>query len=233
MDIDIAATKLAGDGASVKLIGVPDVCPRCHRSIHPKLFSCAILDTRGFCQAVYRCTHQKCQELFIANYSSLGRSSGGRAEYSLGDLAPIAARPADFPPTIPATSPTFVEIYNQSIEAEGAGLDQLVGIGLRKALEFLIKDYCVIEAPDQEDAIRSSTLASCISKFVTDTNVKECAKRAVWLGNDETHYVRKWESKDIRDLKVLVKLTVNWIDNALLTKRYVAEMTAGNSPNGS
>jgi hypothetical protein len=54
--------------------------------------------------------------------------------------------------------------------------------------------------------------------------VKECAKRAAWLGNDETHYTRKWETKDVSDLKLLVKLTVNWIDNVLLTEKYIAEM---------
>lgn len=51
--------------------------------------------------------------------------------------------------------------------------------------------------------------------------------RAVWLGNDETHYVRKWEEKDVNDLKLLVRLTVNWIDNVLLTKKYIADMSAG------
>jgi hypothetical protein len=111
------------------------------------------------------------------------------------------------------------------MEAESAGFDQLVGIGLRKALEFLIKDYCAAENSSADAAIRSSTLASCISQFISDPNIKECAKRAVWLGNDETHYVRKWETKDINDLKLLVKLTVNWIDNVLLTKKYIADMS--------
>jgi hypothetical protein len=35
-------------------------------------------------------------------------------------------------------SPTFVEIYNQSLAAEAMRLSQLTGIGLRKALEFLV-----------------------------------------------------------------------------------------------
>ena len=56
--------------------------------------------------------------------------------------------------------------------------------------------------------------------------MKECAKRAAWLGNDETHYTRKWEDKDVKDLKLLVHLTVNWIDNVLLTQKYISEMDA-------
>ena len=35
----------------------------------------------------------------------------------------------------------FLTIYNQSLSAEDNNLDQIAGIGYRKALEFLIKDY--------------------------------------------------------------------------------------------
>jgi hypothetical protein len=53
------------------------------------------------------------------------------------------------------------------------------------------------------------------------------AQRAVWLGNDETHYERRWEDKDIDDLKRLITLTVNWIHNDLLTEAVIADMPAG------
>lgn len=118
----------------------------------------------------------------------------------------------------------FVEIYNDARAAEGQGLAQLVGIGLRKAVEFLIKDFSVHQHPDQTDRIKSMMLGPCINEYVTDQNVKDCAKRAAWLGNDETHYIRKWEDKDITDLKLLVRLTTNWVDNVLLTQKYVADM---------
>ena len=178
-------------------------------------------------QAVFRCTHQRCQEIFIANYAFLNRSDGGRLVYGLRSVTPQRAQAAQFPETVAAVSSAFVLIYNQAVTAEAAGLDQVVGIGLRKALEFLIKDFAVAENPEKVTEIRATQLASCIGTYVQDTNVKECAKRAAWLGNDETHYVRKWEEKDVQDLKLLVKLTVNWIDNVLLTKKYIAEMGGG------
>lgn len=31
-------------------------------------------------------------------------------------------------------------------------------------------------------------------------------ERAAWLGNDETHYVRKWPEKDVKDLKSLNRI---------------------------
>lgn len=46
------------------------------------------------------------------------------------------------------------------------------------------------------------------------------AKGASWLGNDETHYVRKWKDKDISDLKKMIELTVYWISYELKTEEY-------------
>jgi hypothetical protein len=53
------------------------------------------------------------------------------------------------------------------------------------------------------------------------------AKRAAWLGNDETHYVRKWEDHDLEDLKSLIKVTGNWIEMEAITKKYIGDMPHG------
>jgi hypothetical protein len=223
--LDCQAHNLAGGSAQLRLNSVPDTCPRCQRSIHPKQISCAFLEERSLCQMVYRCTHQGCQELFIATYRNTNRSSSGRPEFGLIHVAPIAPHKCSFSSTIHELSPTFVEIYNQAISAESNNLDQLVGIGLRKALEFLIKDFSCSQNPDKEEEIRSTWLGTCISNYINDTNVKECAKRAAWLGNDETHYTRRWDDRDITDLKLLVQLTMNWIENVMLTQKYISEMS--------
>jgi len=161
--------------------------------------------------------------VFLGTYTFSG-SSEGRKLYHLRAVSPVAAKTTTFPEVIQSVSPTFTEIFGQAEHADAAELDQLVGIGLRKALEFLVKDFAVSEHPDNEQDIRAMMLGSCIEQYINDTNVKECAKRAAWLGNDETHYTRKWKSKDVSDLKLLVRLTVNWIENSLLTKKYISEM---------
>lgn len=227
MSMDVEAHNLAGSAQSVRLDTNPDACPVCHRSIHPRLITIAIQPENERCQAIFRCTHRGCQSLFIADYRLVGPMNIGRPSFLLTSVAPRTAKPIDSPQTVRELSPTFALISEQVESAEAAQLDQLVGIGLRKALEFLMKDFAVSQHPEKEDAIRKSLLASCIGEYVTDANVKECAKRAAWLGNDETHYTRKWESKDVKDLRTLVRLTVNWIDNVLLTKKYVEEMGSG------
>jgi hypothetical protein len=225
MYIDANAIDLQDGHTNVRLEGVPDICPRCHRNVHPKAKNSTILRERDLCQTIWRCTHQKCQELFIATYASTGRFTPDRKPiFDLTGTEPWSPRHVDFPKTVIEISPTFIEIYNQAIAAESQGLSQLVGIGLRKSLEFLIKDFACHEHPDEEQPIRAKLLGACIAEYVIDPNIKECARRAAWLGNDEAHYTRKWETRDVSDLKLLVRLTVNWIDNALLTKKYIAEM---------
>lgn len=52
------------------------------------------------------------------------------------------------------------------------------------------------------------------------------AKRAVWLGNDETHYVRIWTEHDVKSLKMLIDLTIHWIDADALSDQFELIMPA-------
>lgn len=215
-------TNLQGQSiGGITLPETPDYCPHCHRKIHPKLHISVHLETDvNTIQTIFQCTHQSCQQVFIASYSNFGVSE----PWMLFDVAPMTQQKIQFPESIEQLSPSFVQIYNQAIKAESIKLDQIVGIGIRKSFEFLIKDFAILENKHDEEAIKKLQLAECIKIYINDQNIKECAKRAVWLGNDETHYVRKWEERDISDLKILVKLTVNWIENHLLTLKYISEM---------
>ena len=76
----------------------------------------------------------------------------------------------------------------------------------------------------KKESIKKKFLINCIQDDVTDNRIKEVAKRAVWLGNDETHYNRKWADKDVSNLKQLIDLTIRWIENEVETKALLAEM---------
>jgi hypothetical protein len=121
-------------------------------------------------------------------------------------------------------SPSFVEIHGQANAAEYWRLDQIAGVGYRKALEFLVKDYCSKIDPTKAEAIKAKQLGQVIADHISDANIQECARRAAWLGNDETHYVRLWTEKDIGDLKSLINLTESWINSHLLTQKYLNDM---------
>lgn len=103
----------------------------------------------------------------------------------------------------------------------------ICGPGYRKSLEFLVKDYVIKSHQDKVEEIKRLPLGRCISDYVADEKVKQVAARAVWLGNDETHYLRKWEGKDLTDLKILINLTVHWIEMDELTQQALKDMPEG------
>jgi hypothetical protein len=88
----------------------------------------------------------------------------------------------------------------------------------------LAPDSCASRAVKE---IEEMPLMGCVKKYVTDGRVKLTAERAAWLGNDETHFVRKWEDKDLQDLKKLIQLTCYWIQSEQLTNAIVSEMPEG------
>jgi hypothetical protein len=121
-------------------------------------------------------------------------------------------------------SQNYGDMFTECLKAEASGLKQLAGVGYRKALEFLIKDYLISRRPQDRDAIENRPLASCIEAYVTDGNVRDVAKRAIWLANDETHYQRSWQDKDLRDLKAVLELVLRWIETEYLTEELLKTM---------
>jgi hypothetical protein len=225
MQRSLAARNSDGTQVARTVHGFPDECPRCHSKVVPSAFN-TVTTGEGGREAVeegFQCANNKCGRMFISVYRPGGHGQSPN-EFYFAKSIPLAPRPPVVSEFVAEVSPTFLETYSQALAAEGYGLTQLTGIGLRKALEFLVKDFSLREHPKEQEKIAKKTLASCINDYIADPNLKATAKRATWLGNDETHYIRKWEDKDISDLKVLIKLAVNWMENVLLTQKYVSEM---------
>jgi hypothetical protein len=102
------------------------------------------------------------------------------------------------------------------------------GIRLGKTFNESITEtssnFAVIYNESEKEKILKMQLGNCIKTYVTDERIKSVSKRAVWLGNDETHYIRKWETKNLQDLKKLIELTVHWIEMEKLTESFETEM---------
>ena len=148
-------------------------------------------------------------------------------QFTLSGCVPLTVETSKSDDTINKISPDFASVYREAEEAELRNLKLVCGPGYRKALEFLIKDYVIKLNRDRAEEIKKLILGKCISEFVKNEKVKEVAARAVWLGNDETHYLRKWEDKDLQDLKNLISLTVHWIAMEELTEATIKDMPKG------
>ena len=199
----------------------PDVCPLCHHAMEFLNHEYASYNAvSGLAQLVHRCQKLSCQNLFFANY----RRNSSTNQLRFVNASPINQIPRSFSEIIQKTSKEFCDIYNQALASESLGHLKICGVGYRKALEFLVKDYLIGIHPDKTEEIKTKFLGKCIEEYISNASVKTVAKRAVWLGNDETHYVRIWEGKDLQDLKNLVDLTVHWIEMEQLTNDAMKEM---------
>ena len=94
-------------------------------------------------------------------------------------------------------------------------MDHIAGIGYRKALEFLVKDYAIKSNPDDEQDISTSPLGSCIKNYIDNEKIRSLAQKSAWIGNDEAHYIRKHEDRDVNDLKKFIKAIVYYISMEL------------------
>jgi len=212
----------------------PNECPLCHHAVKPEqqawsLTGPPMSDIQTILEIVYRCPRYECGHLFIGQFR-LPREAGHVSrlshndQFTLFNVRPSTPPRPNCPAMVQGISEDFDIIFTQAVAAQSYELSQIAGVGYRKSLEFLVKDYCISLNPNNAEDIKKMFLGACINEHVDDANIKECARRATWLGNDETHYVRKWGAKDIEDLKILIQLTVGWINNSLLTKQYLDDM---------
>ncbi|MFK4914581.1 DUF4145 domain-containing protein [Lactococcus petauri] len=118
----------------------------------------------------------------------------------------------ELPKNISKVSDEFVNIYEQAATAEAYNLINICGVAYRKAAEFLIKDYVITKNQKDEEKIKNMMLGNVISTYLNDfPKIQNLAKATAWIGNDETHYVRKHNDKDLQDLKAFLLATATFI----------------------
>ena len=198
-------------------------CSKCNKALSPERLYCItikredkyylhVADYCASCKSVI-ITEYKMDE--IRNpYGELQKLEMNKKNYSV----PNYFEKEKFDEEIEEISPQFVKIYNQSLQAEKLGLDEIAGLGYRKSVEFLIKDYAIHENPDKEDEIKNTWMKVCIDKYIDDKKIKTLAEKSDWIGNDEAHYVRKQENRDITDMKKFIKAMVYFIGMTLIAE---------------
>jgi hypothetical protein len=213
----------SGDRVKAYIDKYPHLCPRCNEKVSPNLKH-ASLSFNGDLELLFCCPSHDCYQQFISLYSCTGsKGVHGFYHYEFVKSAPINFRKRSFSKEIEDVSKLFSVIYNQAYETESLGFDQIAGIGYRKALEFLIKDYCTTSMNEGEkSAILHKNLTKVIKDDLKDPKIISYCEKAVWLGNDETHYVKKWADKEIKDLKLLLEVVISHFDSELKAKKLAA-----------
>ena len=195
-------------------------CPLCHKVIDPKIIDFFEMDDYYLDPAseieknfLVTCYCKSCKRYFHADIAEIYYPYTQTTDYRLVHLYPQEYESCNFTKEIKELSPNFVECYEQSSYAESNNLTLIAGMGYRKALEFLIKDYSISLFPDHEEEICSLSLKKVIDKFIDHPKIKALAIAAAWIGNDETHYVRKHIEYNIDDLKAFIKAMLTYIES--------------------
>jgi hypothetical protein len=208
----------------------PNICPHCHVVNKPSRRYCD--ETRDSDDSpayisVWECANIKCNKLFIALYK-IKNGSPTFVRFLNG-----LPKGPDWPqPILDLTSShgdeinksKFIKTYLQSLEAESRGLDELAGMGYRKAIEYLVKDWAIKEHSEEKENIEKSWLGAVIEKYYSG-DLKEILARATWLGNDQAHYNKLFEEFDIEVLKELINLIMVEFDRQYKKDLYIQTIT--------
>lgn len=193
-------------------IQVPNICPHCNKSIKADVLGFHGISEEKFNELQNKKTSflniaipllcTACKKYFIqpyrltySNYNfftvPLKYEANYNIEYTL-------------PEELESVSEEFKKIYSQALVAEKMNLNLIAGVGIRKSVEFLVKDYLINLQNEDKEIISKKPLSQAIN-MIDNSKIKALALAVTWLGNDETHYERKYTDKDINDMKRFIK----------------------------
>lgn len=189
-----------------------DTCPCCGIATSPTFIDGFITKHPDYdtiyCYVILYCP--KCKTLYTAKYLS-PILYNGIGDLFLESVFPKSANKVSFSNNIMQLSPEFVSLYNQALKAEETEeINGLAGLGFRKSLEFLIKDFLINNQNQDKNTIINMTLGSCMNKLPEP--LQNIAKASVWLANDEVHYFRKNPEYNMEDLKSFIDCLVHFIE---------------------
>jgi hypothetical protein len=210
---------------------IPTKCPHCGKQVTLKLLivipekNIYTLDYKKetkYFSFIFQCG-ESCCKIIVAIYKEI---DGYSHKYTYSSYYPKDEfLSPEFSDTINKLSPNFIEIYKQSAIAEHYQCKDIAGAGYRKALEFIVKDYAIKYNNETESAkIRTMPLSQVIETYLKSSKLKDIAKRATWLGNDEVHYEKKWKNENLETLKKAITISIRDIENEVETTDIINRM---------
>ena len=190
-------------------------CPYCQKIIFPEVITTVASDNLEDLFLTIHCPG--CDGIYFEKYIKQIQSTiqhgfeVNTISYKSVALCPSLPIPFDFPEYIQLQYVDFTDIYNQAATAESMNLGKICGMGYRKALESLAKQYAHECFPNESSKIDNESLAQTINRFESP-KIKTLAKAATWLGNDQTHMIAKHPEYSINQLKAFIRFLCQEIE---------------------
>ena len=177
-------------------IETPSKCPYCNNGMKPEILSYpSTCEEENKTGVVFSCPI--CHQVFFGLYSWLNGYP------SLPSVYPYAEPQLSIPSDMKEIDPDFFEVYRQAANAEASNLDKICGMGYRKAVELLVKNYLIAKCPENKTAILSEQLSASIRR-IEYPSIQALAKASTWIGNDETHIVKKNPEYGLPEMKKFI-----------------------------
>lgn len=223
---------------SKQAINYNEVCPHCERSVTPISVSGYI--NQKYNHEVYALT--ECPSCGKPTLHIGGQKNNKASSCTFYDYEPKKLTQHSFHTEIVELYPDFVRVYQEAYKADQLNLLEVCGMGYRKAFEFLIKSYCLLnkevamqnlqrkpktkipELKRWEEYVSHKNLGFLIKNCFSAPRVIAVMERAAWIGNDETHFKRKHENHDKETLKILISLSVNFIHDEYVASKFIEEI---------
>ena len=190
---------IAIDGRNVDF-EISLICPYCSLSIVPQIISCSsVVESYDECCFILQCP--SCDKMFFAKFTYYDNKM---MMFRYPSIYPTATPPLGIPHEIKDIYPEFYTLYQQSIIAEAHNLTEIMGMGYRKSLEFLVKAYVTKCFPDNENVISHEPLSHSIARIKVP-KLQALAKAACWIGNDETHVERRHPEYGVPEMKTFIR----------------------------
>lgn len=204
------------------LMDSPDICPHCHVANQPGNPYNYFDNQTNKLYSIWTCKSKNCGKVFISENNEDMNGIYQVFRFLNGHpKGPIWPKPILELKDSKSEEPTkFIITYLQSLQAESMGLDEIAGMGYRKSIEYLVKDWAIDKNPDDKDKILGLWLSQIINQYFTG-DVKEILERATWLGNDQSHYNKLFEEFNISHLKELIELIMVELDREFKKKHYI------------
>lgn len=202
-------------------VQVPDKCPICHYGIDMSMDNYLNYhdihdDSKSFnIISVHSCPH--CHNGFVIMHHMKAQKNGCIEKSQ--SAYPTTASNLQIDEDIRQISSDFYEIYNQCLIAKNDGLNQLYGMGFRKALEKLVTDFAINQNENDTDKILGMSLHNRIETYFKDSDAKTALMACKWLGNNETHYENCNDEQDLQLFEDLIEDTLYYIHREIRHKK--------------
>lgn len=186
-------------------------------------------------QLILECSN--CGYIFLENYLLYGPDNDYFGEGEDDIYWELCSKYPDnriyFSEEIDQISPRFSKYFKEAEIIYSQGLLNSSGPIYRKALEYLIKDYAIINNPRKKGEIKNEELFQSINKYISNEEIKGCAHKVRILGNLDVHYQeldKEPTEKDIEILREFIYLTIYWFEQTLKTKRLLSQFRSRVNP---